>query len=174
MQLQLFLLCHTGVEPVAGLGPRIPYYGQALHKCPTSVLPLSGYELCMLQPFHLRLAAQQGTNAPQRVSLSLPHPPEEDGGEIQELNLRNSCSSSWHAEPMFICKLAPATHMSINVRGVQENTTQLFNTHLDHISPCFLSILWLHRIQSFLVVSPKAVLKKECFKKIKKKSNGWL
>lgn len=68
---RVFTLRHcAGAEPVAGPGPRIPHHRQTLHQCPSSLLSFSGNELCLLQPIHLRLAAQQGAHSPERLPLS--------------------------------------------------------------------------------------------------------
>lgn len=85
----MFFLCHcVGAELVAGPGPRLPHHRQALHKRLTSLLSFSGHELCVLQPLHLCLTAQQDAYAPERLPLSLSQSPERDGGEsdVQELN----------------------------------------------------------------------------------------
>lgn len=82
--------CHcAGADPDAGPGPRLPHHREALHKCLTSLLSFSSYELCVLQPFYLRLTAQQGAHAPERLPLSLSSSSEGDGGEgvVQELIL---------------------------------------------------------------------------------------
>lgn len=92
--------CHCiGAEPVAGPGPGLPHHREALHKHLTSLLSFSGYELCLLQSLHLRLTAQQGAHAPERLPLSLSQPSEGDGGEVQELisdraHSDNCCSCS--------------------------------------------------------------------------------
>lgn len=84
---QVFPCHHAGAELVAGLGPRLPHHRQTLHQCVTSLLSFSGYELCVLQPIHLRIITQQGTHSPKRLPVS--QVSEEDGGENinQELNL---------------------------------------------------------------------------------------
>lgn len=74
-----FPCCRAGAEPVAGLGPRLPYDWQAVHQCPAGVLSSRGHELGMLQPLHLRLVAQQGAHPPERLLLS--HLPEGSGGQ---------------------------------------------------------------------------------------------
>lgn len=89
--------CHcVGAEPVAGPGPRLPHHREALREHLTSLLSFSGYELCVLQPLHLRLTAQQGAHAPERLPLSLSQSSEGDGGEsrIQELISYRACCSS--------------------------------------------------------------------------------
>lgn len=75
----------AGAQPVARPGSRLPHHRQTLHKCPASLLSLSGNELSVLQPLHLRLAAQQGALSPQGLSLS--QLPWRDCGEsiVQEL-----------------------------------------------------------------------------------------
>lgn len=75
----------AGAEPAAGPGSRLPYHRQTLHKCPASLLSLSGDELSVLQPLHLRLTAQQGALSPQGLPLS--QLPRRDCGEsvVQEL-----------------------------------------------------------------------------------------
>lgn len=80
----LHVLC-VGSEPVAGPGPRLPHDRKALHQRPPGVLPPGGHELSLLQPFHLRLVAQQGAHPPERLLLS--QLPQGGGGEslIQEL-----------------------------------------------------------------------------------------
>lgn len=86
--------CHSvGAEPVAGSGSGLPHHRQALHKCPTSQLSFSGYELCVLQPLHLCLAAQQDALAPERLPLSWSQSPEGNGGEsnVQQLISNRPC-----------------------------------------------------------------------------------
>lgn len=56
----------------------------------------------MLQPFHLRLTAQQGAHAPERLPLSLEQSAERDGGEgdVQELiSARPHCDANELAAP---------------------------------------------------------------------------
>lgn len=95
--------CHClGLEPVAGPGPRLPHHREALHKRPTDLLPFSSYELCVLQPIHLRLTAQQGAHAPERLPLSLPQTSQGNGGErhVRELiSSRACCDPSTLAAP---------------------------------------------------------------------------
>jgi len=71
----------VGAEPVAGPGPGLYHHREALHKRLASLLSFSGDELRVLQPVHLRLAAQQGAHAPQPPPVALAQQSEADGGE---------------------------------------------------------------------------------------------
>lgn len=92
MQLHVFPCCCVGVEPVAGLGPRLPHHRETLHKHPTSLLSFGGYEFCMLQSLHLCLTAQQSAHAPERLPLSLSQSSEGNGGASNIPELISNCA----------------------------------------------------------------------------------
>lgn len=85
--MQIFPHHCAGAEPVAGLGPRLPNDWQAVHQRPAGLLSPRGHELGLLQPLHLRLAAQQGAHTPER--LLLPRLPE--GGGRENINQELIC-----------------------------------------------------------------------------------
>lgn len=66
----------------------------------------------MLQPLHIRLTAQQGTHAPERLSLSLST--EGDGAEINLKKLISDCADTTYLatrdmqSPVPTHKLTPA------------------------------------------------------------------
>lgn len=108
--------CHcVGAESVAGPGSRLPDHGEALHKCLTSLLSFSGYELCVLQPLHLCLTAQQGAHALKRLPLSLSQSSEWDGGESNVQELISDCYDTTTVaapdmqSPVLTHKLTPAS-----------------------------------------------------------------
>lgn len=94
-----------GAEPAARPGPRLPHHRQALRKRPASVLSPGGNELSVLQPLHLRLAAQQGALPPQGLPLS--RLPRGDRGEsiVQELT-----ASGQRAQPYPKVSSKPPPH----------------------------------------------------------------